>query len=265
MASARISESVGRVFTENFTARDVAEPLASFDTLSAVVREFMQARDFEIIDVRKDGQIAGFIEARSLVDSPCGQQLRRFDDAIVLDEAAPLLQVILKLNKSSHVFIRILGQVGGVITRADLQKPPVRMWLFGIITLIEMRFAELIERHCPGDAWRQYLSETRLQKAHALLDERSRRNQKLQVFDCLQFSDKGQIIARNEDIRKRTIFASRNRAEAMVKKLEKLRNNPAHAQDIVTSDWETIVQLCEFFQSSTNESPKSGRPEKQYP
>jgi hypothetical protein len=62
--------------------------LASFDvdTLSAAVREFMQARDFEIIGVRKDGKIAGFIKARSLVE-----QLRPFDDAIVLDEAAPLL------------------------------------------------------------------------------------------------------------------------------------------------------------------------------
>jgi hypothetical protein len=131
------------------------------------------------------------------------------------------------------------------------------MWLFGIVTLIEMRFSELIERHCPGGAWRQYISEARLQKAHALLEERSRRTQKLEVLDCLQFSDKGQIVARSEDIRKRTVFSSRNQAETTVKKLEMLRNNLAHAQDIVTSDWDTIVQLCEFFRSSTTEGQGS--------
>jgi hypothetical protein len=128
-----------------------------------------------------------------------------------------------------------------------MQKPPVRMWLFGIVTLVEMRFAELIERHCPADGWKKYLSEARLQKAHALLQERSRRNQTLQLFDCLQFSDKGQIIARDEELRKWTVFASRSQAEETTKRLEQLRNNLAHAQDILTSDWSTIIQLCEFI------------------
>jgi hypothetical protein len=93
-----------------------------------------------------------------------------------------------------------------------------------------------------------------LEKAQALLEERRRRNQRVQLFDCLQFSDRGQIIARNEDIRKETIFGSRNQGEGAVKNLEKLRNNLAHAQDILTTDWDTIVQLCEFFQSSIAEA-----------
>ena len=54
---------------------------------------------------------------------------------------------------------------------------------------------------CPGDSWKQYLSESRLQKAEALLEERKRRNQNLELIDCLQISDKGQIIARNEELR----------------------------------------------------------------
>jgi hypothetical protein len=121
------------------------------------------------------------------------------------------------------------------------------MWLFGIVTLVEMRFAELIERHCPADGWKKYLSEARLQKAESLLAERGRRNQTVQLFDRLQLSDKGQIIARNEEVRRRTVFASRSQAEEVVKRLEQLRNNLAHAQDILTSDWNTIIQLCEFI------------------
>jgi len=99
-----------------------------------------------------------------------------------------------------------------------------------------------------ADGWKQYLSEARLEKAQALLAERSRRDQTLRLLDCLQFSDKGQIIARNEEIRKLTIFPSRRQAEEAIKKLEQLRNNLAHAQDILTSDsGGTIVQLCEFI------------------
>ena len=261
MPSARIPDAVRRVFAEAFTARDIAEPLASFDgdALSANVGEFMEARDFDVIGIRSDGHIAGYVERRSLEGGACGQFRRSLDDAVVLDDITPLLNVLLKLGQNPFALVTALGHVSGIITRADLEKPPVRMWLFGIVTLIEMRFAELIDCHCPADTWKKYLSEARLQKAQALLAERSRRSQRLQLFDCLQFSDKGQIIARNEDIRKMTVFASRSQAEATVKNLEKLRNNLAHAQDILTTDWDTIVQLCEFFQSSMAEAPRAQR------
>jgi hypothetical protein len=120
------------------------------------------------------------------------------------------------------------------------------MWVFGMVTLIEMRCLELIEQHCPGDTWKEHVSEGRLQKAQTLLDERSRRNQTVRLIDCLQFSDKGQIIARHEGLRQQTIFTSRRQAEEATKKLEQLRNNIAHAQDLSQDDMETIVQLCEF-------------------
>jgi hypothetical protein len=134
--------------------------------------------------------------------------------------------------------------VGGIITLSDLQKPPVRMWLFGMITLLEMRTTRLIELKCQGDSWKQYLSESRLQKAEALLEERRRRNQSLELIDCLQISDKGQIIARNEEIRRLTRMQSRRQTEELIKMLESLRNNLAHSQDIIACDWETIVSLC---------------------
>jgi hypothetical protein len=257
MPSARIPDAVRRVFTETFSARDIAEPLASFDAgvLAASAREFMEAKDFDVLGIRRDGHVVGYVERHSLVDGVCGQFRRSFDDAIVLHDSTSLLKLLLKLSQNSFAFITILGRVGGIITHADLQKPPVRMWLFGIVTLIEMRFAELIDLNCPEDTWKKYVSEMRLEKARTLLEERSRRNQRLQLVDCLQFSDKGQIVARNEDIRKKTIFASRSKAEAAVKNLERLRNNLAHAQDILTTDWDAIVQICEFFQSSIAEAP----------
>jgi hypothetical protein len=65
------------------------------------------------------------------------------------------------------------------------------------------------------------------------------------LLDCLQFSDKGQIIARNEEIRGLTQFQSRRQVEQIVKQLERLRNNLAHAQDIIATDWDTIVLLAE--------------------
>ena len=49
-------ESLRRVFTEGFAARDIAEPLVSFDACTAVseVVELMDKRTFDVVGVRRE-------------------------------------------------------------------------------------------------------------------------------------------------------------------------------------------------------------------
>ncbi len=238
--------SLRRVFHEGFCARDVAEPLVSFDADAPAdtVRAFMAERKYEIVGIRERGLVVGYVEQAALEDGACSAFLRRLDDARVMLDSTPLVDVVLGLSEARRLFVSVLGGVSGIITRSDLQKPPVRMWLFGMVTLIEMRFARLIEAYCPDGQWKEFLSEGRIAKAESLLAERARRNQELDLLDCLQFSDKTQIIARNPELRGLTRFESRRQIEQFAKQLEQLRNNLAHAQDIVTTDWETIVLLA---------------------
>src|SRR5262245_36149014 len=116
MSSTRPPDAVKRLFTEAFTARDIAEPLASFDAgaSTAVVREFMRARDYDVIGVRKEGQITGYVELGWLEDGAFGQSQRAFGDVTVLDDTAPLLQVLMQLNQTPFAFVTLLGRVGGI-------------------------------------------------------------------------------------------------------------------------------------------------------
>jgi hypothetical protein len=205
----------------------------------------MERSDFDVVGVRQEGCVVGYAERADLGGAALGDRLRPFDESLLIPDSAPLADVVLGLAKSPRLFVRVLGAVGGILTMSDLQKPPLRMWLFGMVTLIEMRISRLIEQMCPGDSWKRHVSEGRLQKTEALLEERRRRNQSLELIDCLQISDKGQIIARNEEIRSLTRFTSRRQVEEAIKALESLRNNLAHSQDILSCDWETIVWLCQ--------------------
>jgi CBS domain-containing protein len=240
------TESLRRVFNESFRVRDLAEPLVSLDAdtpVTAAVR-LMEMRDFEVVGVRQDGLVVGYVGHGAGQEGSCREYLQPFDNATVVSDDAPLADVIVGLTRSPRLFVRVLDAVGGIVTQSDLQKPPVRMWLFGIITLVEMRMGRFIEHLCDGETWRSFLSEGRLQKAEALLEERRRRSQNLQLIDCLQFSDKAQIIARNEAIRRLTRFTSRRQVEESCKALESLRNNLAHAQDILVNDWEIVSLLA---------------------
>lgn len=242
---------IQKTFVRGMAARDIAEPLPSFDAThpAASAQAIMEDHGYQVAGVRVDGWVTGFIEITDLQGGICGEHSRPIDKAILIEDTSMLSEVVTKLKDSPRLFVRALGVVSGVITRLDLQDPPVRMWLFGLISVIELSFLALIERRFQDDSWQQYLSASRLQKAIELQQERQRREQYPRLLDCLQFSDKAQIVVRDEQLRSQIGFASRRRGEQVIKDLQKLRNNLAHSQDIVTFDWEIIVGLVENLET----------------
>ena len=180
--------------------------------------------------------------ARDLAD-PFATEPPAVDLAAVIDETASFNDVIQGLNAAPCLYVRSRGKIAGVISRRDVQKPAMRMWLFGLITISEQRVTQYIEECCPGDAWQTYLSPARLQKAAELQRERRRRGQDPSLIDCLQFADKGQIVARDERLRELTRFSSKRQVEGFVAALQDLRNNLAHSQDI-SGNWEVIHELA---------------------
>ena len=245
--SSNSPDHLRRIFAENFSVSDIAEPLASFDAATPAedVRRILDERRYELAGVRREGLVVGYLRREDVEGRVCGDYERSFSDAVVVSDSTDLPTAVMLLAERPRIFVATFGRVGGICTRTDLQKPPVRMWLFGMVTIIEMNFMQAIETHLPNGGWHKYVSDSRLEKAKALLAERERRNQDLDLLDCLQFSDKGQIVLRDETLRKKTGFKSRRRGEETVKRLEALRNNLAHSQDIISADWETIVSLTE--------------------
>ncbi len=237
---------INKTFVRSIVARDIAEPLPSFDvtTPAADVRAIMTEQRFVVAGVRTAGLITGYVVADDLEADACGEAGRDFGQAVILTDSALLLDVVRALDTVPWVFVRSLGTVAGYITRSDLQDPPVRMWLFGLITVLEMRFLALIRQHFRSDqGWMQYLSPSRVEKARQLQAERQRRGLDANLIDCLQFADKGQIVVRNDALRNQAGFVSRRRGDEVIKRLERLRNNLAHAQDIVSTDWDVIVGI----------------------
>lgn len=59
-----------RVFTENFSASDIAEPLISFDdsTAPAATRESMLERAIRVVVVRQDVLVTGFVKLETCLN-----------------------------------------------------------------------------------------------------------------------------------------------------------------------------------------------------
>jgi hypothetical protein len=243
-----------RLFDEGFTVMDIAEPLVSFDgdRPATEVRSFMEARGFDLVGIRLDGLVAGYGMQEELAGGLLGDHLHRFGPDDLVTESASLREAILSLGINKRCFVAVLDRVSAIITLSDLEKPPVRMFLFGMITLFEDLMTRQIRDHFPGDSWRSHVSPGRLAKAEGLWQERLRRNQKVELMDCLQFSDRGQLLVKvprvMQDMKQRGI-TSKNAATTALKELETLRNNLAHTQEIIPSSWERIVRFTSNLES----------------
>ena len=138
----------------------------------------------------------------------------------------------------------MMGEVVGVVTRDEMNDPIVRMWLFGIVTIVEMEFVRRIRANHPDDGWKPLIAAARLAKAEELFEERKRRNRGGTLLDCLQLPDKGLILIRDGTMVEWLQFDSQRTAKRAVKDIESLRNHLAHSQDIVAHDWAQIARLA---------------------
>jgi hypothetical protein len=239
------NERVRRMFAEIFSAKDVAEPLLSFDlgmTEGTLLQESKRL-NVEVLGLRDAGTVRHYASREVAQNGNVNMIIRPIAKDQVVSGDAMLSDVIAVLTRHQYCFVSILGQIAGVISRGDMQKPIVRMWLFGMIMLIEMDLVARIKRLWPDDAWTRFVSDARLEKAQTLRQERIRRGQHCNLLDCLQLSDKAQILQEDLQQLEEFGFTSKRAAKAVIKELESLRNNLAHAQDIVTHDWPQIARM----------------------
>ena len=240
-----------KAFMKAFSAKDIAEPLRSFGTneSSVEVGILMRNLNIAVCGVQIKGLTGGYVLKADLSDGLCGDNIRLFRQDQVLESEASLTDVVQVLTRHEYCFLSMNGTVFGVIDRSDIQKPMVRMWLFGMVTLLEMIIVDRIRDTQPDNSWKELISKSRLEKADALLQERQRRNQRCNILDCLQFADKLKILTEDADLLIALGFKSKRAANQVIKEMDSLRNNLAHSQDIVTHDWPQIARMTKRIES----------------
>jgi hypothetical protein len=235
-----------KLFTEGFIAVDIAEPLMVFDNGKKVedVTSIISANELEVVGINVDGLVAGFALCQGLASGCCGDHMLPFNEEQVVDDNTSIARVIDILSRSQHCFVSMLGGITAVITQRDMQKPPVRMWLFGMISIIEMYIVRVIETKYPSLSWCDKLSPKRLELAEDLHKDRKRWGQQIKLLECLHLSDKANIIIKDPEIMKDFGFDSKSIAKKNIREFQSLRNNLAHAHDIVTYNWDSIVKMA---------------------
>lgn len=202
----------------------------------------MKSRGFDVVGVREEGFITGYIQYADLQDGVVGDHRKNFDASKVLNESDPMLDTLEALKDSRWVFIKFLGNPSGIVTRGDLQKAPMRMWLFGLISLFEMQLRRKIREQYPNGEWIGYLSEKRREDARQLFFKRQNLKEEIDLVECLYLVDKSTVFYRSKSLREVLRIQNRNEWGDFMKSLSDLRNKLAHANPIESSEWPSIAE-----------------------
>ena len=192
-------ETLLNLYNTGIVANFIAEELVSCRSNQKIEKcnNKMVKRKFDILGVRQEGIIIGYITKSNNTKGLAADFVNIIENSEVLASNCSILDVLKKLKQLNRIFIQNNNEINGIITRADLQKPSVRIVLFGLITVFEFYMTQLIRNFYPDDSWRKKLKKRRLKKAKRTCKLRKRRNEEIDLIECLELSDKSVLLIKN--------------------------------------------------------------------
>lgn len=241
----------------SITVSAISEPLESVSASENISKALaiMNARSFDVLGVNDDhGTIVGYIEKADFQKGSVKDFIKKFNVENIISHSACLEDRFLDIYNRGQMFVLNGDGIRGIVTAADLQKIPIRIMIFGIISLLEMSLIEWISIRYPQDEWKDLISPERLDKAWKLYEERKRVNQEISLVVCLQLCDKTTILLKSdENIYSQIGFTSNGKAKDVFKKIQNLRDYLAHSQDLTEKmEWPEIAYLLQQAKAVTD-------------
>lgn len=226
------------IFTNQINVMNIAVPINPLDYKAA--RKLCRDNNFDVHLVKEPDREDLHVYEKS-TDS-----IRLLHESEVISESTPLLDVIDILCNKNQVFVKVKRNVTHLVTRSDLDTIPVRIWLFGMISIFEFELKEKINQL--SIKWEKKLSSDRLAKAEKLFALKQSKNEEISLLGCIQLVDIGTIVSKSwehfndyfpSEYSKKNIQSSFNR-------IKTLRDALAHVQKLCL-EWPEIHNLMQII------------------
>ena len=239
---------------ESIPIRFISEPFVSYDkqTPYADVVSRMKASQFDVAGVvDHSGGVLGYVDTKRKLSGVCGDKshVLPLDPGTLVTDAMPLAEAGALVARRRRVFVLEGNKVTSIVTRADLQKAPVRMMIFGVITVLEMHLTEVLRREWPGgDTWRECdsFAPKQVKAIEGAFQQAQKRNDETDVFGCMDLYDKSLLAGETESLFEILKINGPDDLESSeLADIRKLRNAVAHGKSLVTSNrsWNKVLHI----------------------
>jgi uncharacterized protein YutE (UPF0331/DUF86 family) len=248
-------ENLVDVIFRAFTADQIASGITNYksDTTKEIILEEMENNRYDVIGAEDNyGKLIGYFQKDSNLNrleyvSPINSQL-------VISGDSPLKEVIIELQDKDFVFVLNKTEINKIITKADIGKQPVRIYLFGLISTFEVTISKfIIDKGLTKSEIEEMISPNAFKKADEIYKDRVKYNIDIDFVYCLNLVDKKEIILKNEELISVLKIKNKSKFSRYVSKLNRFRNSLVHGYDFMKlqSDIKRIVEIIKFVEEYT--------------
>jgi len=239
-------EDLRRFLDLSLTAETICENLVPSPAAvpASALREELEHRGYDVavLEDPESQRVHRYVRVEALSKGTCGDCAEPIPLEGTVAKATSLRDCLGPVVELGRVFVLGRKGVEAIITPADLEKQPVRLLLFGVISTLEMAMLGLIRVRFPEETWSECLSGDRLEKAREILRDRRQRNEGIDLAECLQICDKVAVLLKSTPVWEDWGFGSKSEARKFFNRLQRLRDKLAHGHDLALgSNWSEIV------------------------
>jgi hypothetical protein len=214
------------------------------DIAQAVARNEEGYDHFPVAD---GNRIVGLVELVPFTvgakpDGKVRERMTGLSDENLIGADASILSFVRDADRQSCRLVVSGRKISGLVSLSDLQRLPVRVALFGLVTSLEMIMANAVRRECPVAAdWIDRLSDKRKSKVRKEMAKAKSADTyiDMDLLRFTQFADKATIL------KKSTLFQwSKTSFMRDFRRIQSLRDDLAHANDYADTR-ETAAAACE--------------------
>ncbi|WP_114748397.1 hypothetical protein [Pleomorphovibrio marinus] len=223
------------LFEKHLTVMAIAEELFIFS--KETFREEMEKRRYETAVLEDSGQLLKFDKGDE------------FPMPIATNDTLPahtsLFETYERLLQKRRFFILSPNGITHIVTRSDLDKIPLRLGVFGLVSVFETFLKEKVRKEVKD--WEISLTTERLKLAKRLLEEKILRKEDIDLVQCLQLGDLRTIFSKEKRYRSLIKELKRDKYDKTLKAIVRLRDALAHAQPALPYSWDEIYELVVFM------------------
>ena len=232
------------IFEQQIPVTSISEPITweSTDISNDQLITIATGKSFDTLPlVNPDGKHFGYIEECNGL-----WERFRFSHDELISDSTPLSQIIGLLLEKKRLFVIESNTITQIVTVADLEKMPIRIWLFGTISLLEVTVKNYLRMHYEESDWCNLLPENRLSRALSTFKVKREKNAELTLLDCLYLIDLCSIMTRLE-LHSSILQMGKKEFHSCFQKVETLRNTIAHGDPIDRQfGWNKVLLTVNF-------------------
>lgn len=223
-------KEIENLINNTLNVRTISELLVCFDldTDPCVVKSFLIDNRFDVVGVQHKQSIVGYADLKTLEVSEKKLSYNEFRSNDIVSSNTPLLDTINLLSERDHLFVLDGTSIKRIVTKADIYKDPVRLFIYNLLSNFEVLLSILIEYHYPENEWKTNLTEKRLNKIYEVYLDRKEENTDFDLFDCLSIEDKIKLFSNKDKTLRDLMDINYTQQRKYFKNLKKIRNSISH-------------------------------------